>query len=65
MQEAFKKRILVLSTHNVSLAHTPRVLNKIADSYNQILGNLSRTIEKENLREELEVDPLKPLFRVR
>lgn len=65
MQEAFKRGLLVLSTHNVSLAHTPKVVKKISNIYNQIFSEMHRVIDGQTLRDELEVEPLKPLFKVR
>jgi glutamate-1-semialdehyde 2,1-aminomutase len=65
MQEAFKRGLLVLSTHNMTLAHTPKTVEKISRIYNQVFSEISRVIETQTLRDELEVEPLKPLFRVR
>lgn len=65
MQEVFKRGLLVLSTHNVTLAHTPKVINKISDIYREVFRELNRVIESHVLRGELTVEPLKPLFKVR
>ena len=65
MQEIFKRGVLVLSTHNVTLAHTPRVIRKVSSVYDEVLSELHRAIESEALRDELRVEPLKPLFKVR
>jgi glutamate-1-semialdehyde 2,1-aminomutase len=65
MQEVFKRNLLVLSTHNVSLAHEPRIVNKISDVYQEVFYELSQVLAKKNLEEELQVDPLKPLFKIR
>jgi glutamate-1-semialdehyde aminotransferase len=65
MQQIFQRGVLVLSTHNITLAHTPRVITKIADIYSQVFGQLHRVLESQTLRQELKVVPLKPLFKVR
>ena len=65
MQEVFKRNLLVLSTHNVSLAHKPRIVSKISDVYQEVFYELSQVLAKKNLEQELKVDPLKPLFKIR
>ena len=65
MQEVFKRNLLVLSTHNVSLAHKPKIVSKISDVYQEVFYELSQALTKKNLEEELRVDPLKPLFKIR
>ena len=65
MQEIFKRGVLVLSTHNITLAHTPKVVKKVSAIYHEVLSELNRVIESEALRNELTVEPLKPLFKVR
>jgi len=65
MQEIFKRGVLVLSTHNITLAHTPKINSAIAATYNEGFSELNRVLESQTLREELTVEPLKPLFKVR
>ena len=65
MQEVFKRGLLVLSTHNITLAHQPRVISKIVDIYSEVFGTLNRAICDGTLREQLVVEPLAPLFKVR
>ena len=65
MQEVFQKGVLVLSTHNITLAHTPKIITKIADIYSEVFGQLHRVLESQTLYEELRVEPLKPLFKLR
>lgn len=64
-QETFKRGVLVLSTHNVTLAHKSKQRSKIIEVYGEVAGLLSDAISSGNLRELLEVKPLKPLFKVR
>ena len=65
MQEMFKRGVLILSTHNVNLAHNPKLLDKISNAYHEVFRELNRVIESRVLQNELIVEPLKPLFKVR
>ena len=65
MQEAFKAGLLVLSTHNVTLSHSSRIVGRVSEIYDSVFRKLQRVLENEELREKLEVSPLKPLFKVR
>ena len=65
MQETFKRGLLVLSTHNITLAHTSKVVNKISSIYEQVFFEIYRVISSQTLRDKLEVEPLKPLFKIR
>ena len=65
MQEIFKRGVLVLSTHNVSLAHKPQIVERISDAYGEVFCEMRRVIDAGTLRQKLEVEPLKPLFKVR
>lgn len=65
MQEIFKRGLLVLSTHNTTLAHTRKISKKVAEIYDEVFFELKRAIINESLREELCAAPLIPLFRVR
>jgi glutamate-1-semialdehyde 2,1-aminomutase len=65
MQEVFKRGVLVLSTHNITLAHTPKVISKVGAVYSEVFSELRRVLESQTLRQELAVEPLRPLFKVR
>lgn len=65
MQEVFRRGVLVLSTHNMTLAHTPKIITEIVDVYSEVFRELHRVLESQTLREELTVEPLSPLFKVR
>lgn len=65
MQEIFQEGVLVLNSNNMSQAHTPKIINKIAESFFQAFKKLKYAIESERLKEELKVAPLVPLFKVR
>lgn len=65
MQETFKRGLLVLSTHNVTLAHSSKVVKQVGTVYDEVFSEISRAMDHLTLREELQVEPLKPLFKVR
>ena len=65
MQEMFQNGVLILTTHNINLAHSQRSLNKIEKSYFEVLNSISGGIRHDNLKSKLKVTPLSPLFKVR
>lgn len=65
MQLAFEKGLIVLSTHNVTTATNPRIIEKIGVIYNEVFAELAGAINDNSLKEKLKVVPLKPLFKVR
>ena len=65
MQEMFRSGILILSTHNVTLAHNKKIRGVIISKYERVLTLMKKAISSGNLKDKLEVVPLKPLFKVR
>jgi glutamate-1-semialdehyde 2,1-aminomutase len=65
MQEMFKRGVLVLSTHNVSMTITEKISSKILSAYDEVLTNMSFNIKNDTILENLLVDPITPLFSVR
>ena len=65
MQEMFRRGILILSTHNVTLAHNKKVRGVVISKYERVLTLMKKAISEGNLKDKLEVIPLKPLFKVR
>jgi glutamate-1-semialdehyde 2,1-aminomutase len=65
MQLVFERGLLVLGTHNVTLAHGTKITNKVMNIYVEVLDIMQKAIEKEILQEELRVQPLESLFKVR
>jgi glutamate-1-semialdehyde 2,1-aminomutase len=65
MQEMFRSGILILSTHNVTLAHNKKTRGVIISKYERVLTLMKKAISEGNLKDKLEVMPLKPLFKVR
>lgn len=65
VQEMYKRGVLVLSTHNITLAHKSKQRSKLISVYSDVAGLLSKAINSGNLGRFLEVEPVKPLFKVR
>jgi glutamate-1-semialdehyde 2,1-aminomutase len=65
LQEAFKRGLLVLSTHNITTAHTRNIAAKILDIYSDIFTEMKVLIDKKQIERMLEVEPIVPLFKVR
>lgn len=65
MQLIFERGILVLGTHNVTLAHKRKVRMSVSEIYFEVLEIMKDKIDRGTLRNALKVEPLKPLFKVR
>ena len=65
LQEVFQEGVLVLNSHNISQAHTDKIINRISNSYFRVFEKINKVLKKGILREELKVEPLVPLFKVR
>jgi glutamate-1-semialdehyde 2,1-aminomutase len=65
LQECFAEGLLVLNSNNVTLSHTPKVVNKALDKYEVVLSRIAKSIQKKSLLENLKVGPLQALFKVR
>jgi glutamate-1-semialdehyde 2,1-aminomutase len=65
MQEMFQRGVLILNSHNISLAFGRKELQIVLKAYSETLQNLSSAIKSRTLREKLLVEPLVPLFKVR
>ena len=65
LQGIFSRGLLMLSTHNISLAHSDRIINRIVGIYDKTLQDMSSTINNGSLREKLLVQPLDSIFKVR
>jgi len=65
MQEIFQEGVLVLNTHNISQAHSEKIISKISDSYYRVFKKLKNAIDSGSLRSNLRASPLVPLFNVR
>jgi len=65
MQEMLKKGVLILSSHNVSLSFKKKHINKLLHAYDEVLGNISKSISDETIGKLLRTKPLEPLFKIR
>jgi glutamate-1-semialdehyde 2,1-aminomutase len=65
MQLMFKSGILILNSHNVTLAHNQKIQNKIIKGYDSTLRDIAKALKDDSLFEKLSVVPLQPLFKVR
>jgi glutamate-1-semialdehyde 2,1-aminomutase len=65
MQEMFKRGILILASHNISLSHKTRDFKRILEGYEEVLGEISVNIKNGSLREKLLAKPNPSLFKIR
>ncbi|CAN2169836.1 HemL Glutamate-1-semialdehyde aminotransferase [Candidatus Nanopelagicaceae bacterium] len=65
MQEMFKYGVLILNSHNISLAFGKKEQKIVLSAYSKTLHKLSEGIATEKLQDMLLVEPLTPLFKVR
>ena len=65
LQEIFQEGILVLNSHNISLAHNVKIISRISEAYNKVFSNIRESLDKNILRDQLLVPALEPLFKVR
>jgi glutamate-1-semialdehyde 2,1-aminomutase len=64
-QELYRKGILVLNSHNVTLALNSRNIRKVINIYEDTIQATSTALENRELQKLLLVEPNEPLFRVR
>jgi len=65
MQEMFFEGVLILGSHNLTLAHTENAINTVASAYQKALTRVQQVESDQNYSDNLLVEPLKPLFKVR
>jgi len=65
LQEAFENGLLVLGTHNVSLAMNSKIQRKIIIAYEKVFSKLQLSLEKGNLLEQLKAPVIESLFKLR
>jgi len=65
MQEMFFEGVLILGSHNTTIAHDEIAIQKVAEGYLQALTRVQKAEHSQSYSENLLVEPLKPLFRVR
>jgi glutamate-1-semialdehyde aminotransferase len=65
LQEMFKRGILILSTHNISYAHSLSDVTQLLAGYSETMAVIKDSVKNNNVRDSLECEPLKLLFKVR
>lgn len=65
MQLAFERGLLVLGTHNTTLAHDHKIQKMILNIYTEVFSEIQTSISMGTLRDKLKVVPLEPLFKIR
>jgi glutamate-1-semialdehyde 2,1-aminomutase len=65
LQEMLRRGVLVLSTHEVTTAHTDEDIEAVAAAYAQSLDEVAAGLSAGDLLGRLECEPIRPLFRVR
>lgn len=65
MQEMFYQGILILGSHNMTLAHDDDAIQIIGRAYSFTLEKLQQVERKQSYNKDLLVDPLQPLFKAR
>jgi glutamate-1-semialdehyde 2,1-aminomutase len=64
-QLMYENGVLILSTHNMTLAHTQSVRARTLSIYQSVLRQISLSIQTGTLRNNLRVNPLMPVFKLR
>jgi glutamate-1-semialdehyde 2,1-aminomutase len=64
LQEVFQRGVLAYGTHNMSYAHSPADIEKLAQVYDEVFGVIARGLEQ-GIGRLLRCKVLEPLFRVR
>jgi glutamate-1-semialdehyde 2,1-aminomutase/spore coat polysaccharide biosynthesis protein SpsF len=64
-QEAVKRGVLLLATHNLTAAHDPSAIHQTLEAYAEVLKTLALWMEDSNLARFLEGPMTQPVFRVR
>ena len=65
LQEVLQRGVLVLSTHNICLRHTRKMIDATLGVYDEVLEKMSALIADGDLKKALRVEPIKPLFSIR
>lgn len=65
LQEMLRRGVLVLNTHDVTVAFTEEDLDLVSEAYATVLSIVAEGLAQNTLLEQLECEPIRPLFRVR
>ena len=64
-QEMFKRGVLSIGSHNISYSHSEEDVSSLLNAYKEVFYIIYLAVHKGKMRELLEVEPLRPLFKVR
>lgn len=65
MQECMKRGLLTFGTHNISFSYTEIEIEFMNKVYIEVFELIKEVLENNTLHENLNCEPLKPLFKVR
>jgi len=65
LQEMIARGILMLTTHNISYAHSAEDVARLLNAYDEVLPVLAEAVGEGTLQARLEAQPLVPLFKIR
>ena len=65
LQEFFSRGILFLGTHNLSAAHTEENIERLLETYHELIPDLAGAALDGRVRALLRAEPLEPIFSIR
>lgn len=65
LQEMFANGVFMIGTHNISYAHSEEDIKHLLTCYGRYFEKVQQAIERNNLMQILNCEPLRPLFKVR
>jgi len=65
LQEAIKRGILSIGSHNISFAHSNEDIACLMTVYDEVFPLVKQVVERGDIRSELAGKPIEPLFKVR
>ncbi|MBS1962178.1 MAG: aminotransferase class III-fold pyridoxal phosphate-dependent enzyme [Bdellovibrionales bacterium] len=65
LQEMLARGIMILTTHNMSYAHTDADIDGLTNAYDEVLPMISEGVRTGTVEKMLKCKPLEPLFKLR
>ena len=65
LQEMFKRGMLLLSSHNISYAHSTSDITQLLGAYSETMAVIKNSLKTNTIEQSLDCEPLKMLFSVR
>ena len=65
MLEMLKQGVLIASSHNICYAHDERDISHVVQAYDHTMGHISNALSAGTLMDDLDIDPIYPVFQVR